>query len=70
MCNLGNISFTEGILLLEKENIDPPIPAIIDEYTEEVTNKNIENKDYSIFKKGKKIIRKSKEVDFEEKNNP
>lgn len=68
MCNLGNISLTEGMLLLEKEQIEPPIPAIIDEYTTQVTMENIKKKDYSIFKNGKKPIRKSKEIKFDEEN--
>ncbi len=68
MCNLGNISFSEGMLLLEKEQIEPPIPSIIDEYTEKVTTDNIEGQDYSIFKNGKKPIRKSKKIEFSDEN--
>ena len=66
MCNLGNITFSEGMLLLEKDNIEPPIPAIVDDYTTKVTNQNIIDRDLSIFKNGKKIVRKSKEVIFED----
>ena len=66
MCNLGNLTLTQGMLLLEKENIEPPIPALVDDYTEEVTTRIIQSKDYSIFKEGEKPIRKSKEVIVEE----
>ena len=66
MCNLGNLTLTEGMLLLEKENIEPPIPAIVDDYTEEVSNRIIQNKDFSVFKEGKKPKRKSKDVIVEE----
>jgi len=47
LCALGNISFEEGTLLLQKMDIEPPISAIIDEYTTE-TRKKI---DLSNFKK-------------------
>ncbi len=47
LCDLGNISFEEGTLLLQKMDIEPPISAIIDEYTSK-TRKKI---DLTNFKK-------------------
>lgn len=47
LCDLANITFQEGTLLLEKLDIEPPISVLIDEYTTE-TRKQI---DLSKFKK-------------------
>ncbi|MCH8907386.1 MAG: hypothetical protein IH840_09885 [Candidatus Heimdallarchaeota archaeon] len=39
LCRLGNLSFQEASLLLEKKKIDPPISRIMDEYTSSVAEK-------------------------------
>ncbi len=39
LCNMANISFQEGLLLLEKKDLEPPIPSIVDDYTEAVADK-------------------------------
>ena len=64
-CDLGNINLSEGMLILEEEQIEPPIPPIVDEYTELVSNLNIEKKDKSIYKNGIRIKRKSKQIEEE-----
>lgn len=50
MCDRGDISLNKGMLILEKEKIDPPISELIDDYTVEKTLENIKNRDTSIFK--------------------
>lgn len=35
LCDLASLTFEEATLLLQKMNIEPPISAIIDEYTTE-----------------------------------
>ena len=47
LCNLASFSFEEATLLLQKMDIEPPISAIIDEYTTETRMKI----DFSNFKK-------------------
>lgn len=66
MCDLGEISLTRGMLLVQENDIDPPIPDIIDEYTISVTLKNIKSKDKSIYKNGKGIKRESEEVNLDD----
>ncbi|MCY3412048.1 MAG: hypothetical protein INQ03_10495 [Candidatus Heimdallarchaeota archaeon] len=39
LCSIGNISLQEGLILLEKHNIEPPIPQTVDEHTESVLDK-------------------------------
>ncbi len=39
LCRLGNISLQEGMLLIEKRDIEPPISEQVDLHTEEVTRK-------------------------------
>lgn len=60
-CNLANISFNEGLLLLEKHEIEPPIPEILDNYT----TLKMEELDYS-FKQDIKPERKSPVVESDE----
>ena len=67
-CALGNISFLEGMNIIEKSNTEPIIPASVDEYTSKVTENNIQEKDLSIFKKHKPIIRSSPNISFEEED--
>ena len=43
LCKLGNISFQEGLILIEEKNIDPPIPSSVDNYTEKVANKLLQS---------------------------
>lgn len=62
MCDIGEITLTKGMLLLQENDIEPPIPDIIDEYTISVTLKNIQSNDKSIYKNGKGIIRESPAV--------
>lgn len=66
MCNIGEITLTKGMLLLQENDINPPIPDIVDEYTISVTLENIRSKDKSIYKNGKGITRESEEVDLED----
>lgn len=65
-CNLGNISLIEGMNILEESNLEPKLPELLDDYTTEITNKNITEKDHSIFKNGKPIYRSSPEVTEDE----
>lgn len=39
LCNIGNISFLEGMLLIEQKEIEPPIPESVDEYTTMIRKK-------------------------------
>ena len=43
LCNIGNISFQEGLLLIQEKEIEPPISNAIDDYTNEVTKRMIED---------------------------
>ena len=47
-------------MIIEKEGIEPPIPEFVDDYTTEVTQRNIHEKDQSIYKKTKKEIQQIK----------
>lgn len=38
-CDLANISFEEGTLILQKLDIEPPISSVIDDYTSETRKK-------------------------------
>lgn len=60
LCDIGSITFSEGMLLVEENNIEAPISSITDAYTELLTKSNIEKKDKSIYKDGKGITRKPK----------
>lgn len=62
MCDLGDISLTQGMLLLEEKQIEPPIPDTIDEYTISQTLKNIKSEKKDIYKNKKGIIRKSDSI--------
>ena len=57
LCNLGNISLSEGMLLIEKKDIEPPISSEIDDYTEKVSNNNIKTKNKSKYKNRENLIR-------------
>ncbi|MHA1449052.1 MAG: hypothetical protein ACTSP4_06490 [Candidatus Hodarchaeales archaeon] len=59
MCKLGNLTFNQGVLLLEQNNIEPPISKLIDEYSSSIRNKLVEE---GIFKK--KADRKRKTSEF------
>ena len=48
MCKLGNLTFNQGVLLLEQNNIEPPISKLIDEYSSAVRDKLVKE---GIFKK-------------------
>ena len=63
-CILGNLSFFEGMVLVEESDLEPIIPDIIDEYTNKLTDLNIKNKDLSIFKDRKAMKRTSPEITF------
>ncbi len=63
MCNLGGISFHRGLILLEENNVEPPITEIIDNWTSQVREK-MTAKD--IFKEGTRVKRESPEVILEE----
>ncbi len=41
LCNLGGISFQEGLLLIENADIEPPISETVDQYTDSVRDKLI-----------------------------
>lgn len=60
LCDIGSITFSEGMLLMEQYNIELPISSIIDDYTESLTKRNIEKNNKAIYKDGKGITRKSK----------
>ena len=60
-CNLGNLSFSQGTILLQKHEIDPPIAELIDDYTSKI-RENVTVED--IFKEKKVPKRESKEVDL------
>lgn len=62
MCKIGEITLSKGMLLIQEYDIEPPIPDILDDYTIELTKKNIESKDLSLYKNKKDLKRKSKEV--------
>jgi hypothetical protein len=62
MCDLGGITLTKGMLLLQENDIDPPIPDVIDEYTISLTLKNIKDRKTDIYKNGKGILRETEEV--------
>ena len=62
MCLLANISLNEGMLLVEKEDIEPAIPSIVDKHTSEVRDK-LTPKD--VFKGGKIPKRKTPEIKFD-----
>ncbi len=60
MCNLGNISLMKGMIILEEASAEPPISDIIDDYTIELTQRNILDESgerSSIFKNGEGIRR-------------
>lgn len=59
MCKLANISLNEGMLWLEEEAIEPPIPALVDEYTDSVRKRLTPE---LVFKKGSVPKRKAPEV--------
>ena len=54
LCDLANISLLEGMIIIEKERIEPPIPNLVDDYTIEVTRRNIQEENQNIHKKTKK----------------
>lgn len=62
MCNIGEITLTKGMLLLQENDIEPPIPDIVDEYTIGLTLKNIKEKKGDLYKNGKGIKRESEEI--------
>jgi len=64
MCDLADITLTKGMLLLEENNIEPPIPDIIDEYTIDLTLQNIKTKNRNIHKQKFEIKRESDEITF------
>lgn len=41
-CRLGNLTFQEGMLLIESRDIEPPISETINDYTDRVTRQILE----------------------------
>ncbi len=39
LCNLGKISFQEGMMLIQENGIEPPIPEVVDDYTDSVRHR-------------------------------
>ena len=39
LCRMADISFTEGLLLIEENEIEPPIPESVDDYTSKVAKR-------------------------------
>ena len=64
MCNLGNLSFSQGLILLQNNDVEPPIPEIVDDYTSHIREKMTPR---DVFKNGKVPKRESKEVEPREK---
>ncbi|OLS19224.1 MAG: hypothetical protein HeimC3_46550 [Candidatus Heimdallarchaeota archaeon LC_3] len=62
-CNLSGMSFNEASLLMQTEDIEPPISALIDEYTSKIREKLIKT---DIIKSGKEFKRKTPEIDLPE----
>ena len=56
-CNLANISLIEGMQLIQDADQTPLTPEILDDYTLQQTEQNIQNKNLSIFKNKKSIQR-------------
>ncbi len=59
LCNLGNITFQEGSLILEKNAIDPPISELMDDYMNKVSE---QIKPKELFKEKSVPKRESSEV--------
>ena len=58
-CELGNVTFSQGTLLLQDRQIEPPISELIDEYTSEIREK-LTRKD--LFKDEVNQRRESEEI--------
>jgi hypothetical protein len=58
-CHLADFSFFEAMVFIEESGIEPDIPSIITEYTNNLTDENIKKHDLSIFKNNKPIFRSS-----------
>ena len=65
MCRLGNLTFAEGMLLIEQTGIEPPIPDSVDVYTNEVREKLSNG---ILLKDRQKFSRESPEVELEEQD--
>jgi hypothetical protein len=63
-CHLVIFSFFEAMVFIDKSNIEPYIPPIITEYTNNLTDENIKKRDLSIFKCHRPISRSSTSNDF------
>ena len=48
-CDLAAVSLYEGLLILERSEVEPPITEMIDEYSTQVANQLT---DSDVFKKG------------------
>ncbi|OLS22121.1 MAG: hypothetical protein HeimC3_32630 [Candidatus Heimdallarchaeota archaeon LC_3] len=60
MCIIAHMTLTEGMLLIEQNRIEPPIPKKVDDYTSEIS-KTITPKE--LFKNGKVPRRESQKLD-------
>ncbi len=58
LCKLANLSFNEGVLLLEEKDIEPPISKLLDEYSSTVREKLTIS---DVLREGKAFKRTSKE---------
>ncbi|OLS21363.1 MAG: hypothetical protein HeimC3_36080 [Candidatus Heimdallarchaeota archaeon LC_3] len=61
-CNLATISFIEGMQFIQEDHREPLTPEILDDYTLELTEKNIAERNTSIFKNKESLIRSSRNL--------
>jgi predicted HTH domain antitoxin len=61
MCDLGGITLTQGMLILQQQNIDPPVPEALDDYTLAVALDLVKTNAINIWKSDIKAKRESKE---------
>lgn len=64
-CSLANISFFKAMTIIEESELEPVIPNIITEYTTNLAEKHLNNKDLSIFKNKKPIKRTAPPVELD-----
>jgi len=65
-CKLANVSFFKAMTIIEESDLELIIPAIITEYTTELTKKHIKDQDFSIFKDNKPIKREAPFIEFKD----
>ena len=56
-CHLADFSIFEAMVFIENSGLEPDIPSIINDYTNNLTDENIKKDDLSIFKNQKPIKR-------------